>query len=265
MYWIYDIRSGLLGLIFAFAFVSFAMVGVFIARKIQKSFAHEEGWREHVVIVLEGAFIFFGLLLALVAIAAYENYTEAREKTAAEASELGSLYRIVSIYPEPVRGQLQADLREYASYVIEKAWPLQRRGTIPTGGVPLVTNFQNRLASFEPRTNAENAMYNATLLKFNDFVKARRERLHLVEVGLPAAMWEVLIVGALLTIAITWLLPVGSLKGHLLLSGVSALVVSLLIFVTAAMDHPFRGDFSVDPHAFEIIQHDIMGVPTTHR
>jgi hypothetical protein len=44
------------------------------------------------VIVLEGAFAFFGLLLALVAIAAYDNYTDARSKTAAEASEVGSLY-----------------------------------------------------------------------------------------------------------------------------------------------------------------------------
>ncbi|MGH3807238.1 MAG: hypothetical protein ACRDRU_11515 [Pseudonocardiaceae bacterium] len=56
-----------------------------------------------------------------------------------------------------------------------------------------------------------------------------------------------------------------SLWGHLLLSGVSALVVSLSIFVTAAMDNPFRGDFSVTPHAFEIIQHDLMGVSTAHR
>lgn len=91
MYWIYDIPSWLLGLIFAFVFAFFAVVGVFGTRRIRRFFAHEEGWRENVAIVLEGAFVFFGLLLALVAIAAYENYTEAREKSATEASELGSL------------------------------------------------------------------------------------------------------------------------------------------------------------------------------
>jgi hypothetical protein len=69
-----------------------------------------------VAIALEGAFVFFGLLLASVAIAAYEDFTDAREKTAAEASELASLYRGVSGYPEPVRGQLQADLRDYTKY-----------------------------------------------------------------------------------------------------------------------------------------------------
>jgi hypothetical protein len=124
MYWIYDIPAELLGLLFAFTFASFAVAGVFITRKIRGPRVHEEGWQEHVVIVLEGAFAFFGLLLALVAIAAYDNYTDARSKTAAEASEVGSLYRIVSAYPEPIRGQLQADLRDYIRYVIEKAWPL---------------------------------------------------------------------------------------------------------------------------------------------
>jgi uncharacterized integral membrane protein len=80
-----------------------------------------------------------------------------------------------------------------------------------------------------------------------------------VEVGLPAALWEVLIAGALLTIALTWLLPVKNLRSHLLLSVMSSLIVGLLIFITADMDHPFRGGFSVDSHAFEIIQHDLMG------
>ncbi|MGH3818678.1 MAG: hypothetical protein ACRDRE_13145 [Pseudonocardiaceae bacterium] len=265
MYWIYDVPGELAGLSFAVAFIVFAIVGVFATRRMQNFFARQEGWREHVVVVLEGAFVFFGLLLALVAIAAYDNYTDARAKAAVEASELGSLYRIVSIYPEPARGQLQADLREYTSYVIEQDWPLQRRGEVPSGGVSLVTNFQNHLASFGSRTNTENVQYGVTLLKFNDFVRARQERLHLVEVRLPTAMWEVLIFGTLLTIAITWLLPVASLRAHLLLSGVSALVVSLSIFVTAAMDNPFRGDFSVAPHAFEIIQHDLMSVSTAHR
>lgn len=142
---------------------SFAVAGVCITQKLRRSHVHEEGWQEHVVIVLEGAFAFFGLLLALVAIAAYDNYTDARWKTAAEASEVAFLYRTVSTYPEPMRGQLQADLRDYTSYVIEKAWPLQRDGIIPAGGIPLVTRFQDRLASFEPQTNGQNAVYSATL------------------------------------------------------------------------------------------------------
>jgi hypothetical protein len=262
MYWIYDIPPGLLGLLFMVAFIGFAAAGVFLAHRVRPSFVKEVGWAEHVGTVLEGAFVFFGLLLALVIIAAYDNFTTAREDVAGEASELGSLYRAVSSYPEPIRGQLQADLREYTEFVIDKAWPLQRQGIVPTGGVPLVSKFQDKLASFEPKTNGEIALHGATLFKFNDFVKARRERLHFVTVGLPGVLWEVLIFGALLTVALTWLLPVERVKAHLIVSGASGLIVGMLLFVTAALDNPFRGDLSISPEAFEVIAHDIMGVTT---
>jgi hypothetical protein len=78
----------------------------------------------------------------------------------------------------------------------------------------------------------------------NDFVKARRERLHFV--GLPGVLWEVLIFGALLTVALTWLLPVKRVKAHLIVSGASGLIVGMLLFVTAALDNP-SGETSVSP------------------
>jgi len=59
---------------------------------------------------------------------------------------------------------------------------------------------------------------------------------------------------------LTWLLAVESLRGHLLLSGAFASVIALLLFVTAVMDNPFRGSFSVSAEASETIQRDVMGV-----
>ena len=261
MYWIYDISQPLLGLLFFVVFVGFAAAGLLLFRgPLRRAFAEDEGWRENVVITLEGAFVFFGLLLALVTIAAYDNYATAREKVAAEASELGSLYRDISGYPEPLRGELQTGLKDYAKYVIEEAWPQQRRGITPEAAGTITTAFQDRLEAFNPSTNGEVALHSATLAEFNDFVKARRERLHFVTVGPPAVLWAVLVMGAVLTIMITWLLPVQRLKGHLVLSGASAIVVALLLFVAVSLDNPFRGDLSVSPHAYELIQHDIMGV-----
>ena len=80
-----------LGALFVAVSVSISTVGVLITRPWSlKEFAEEEEWREHVVITLEGAFVFFGLLLALVTIALYENLRNAREWVAAEAAELAS-------------------------------------------------------------------------------------------------------------------------------------------------------------------------------
>ena len=265
LYWIYDIPLPVLGALFLAISVGLSTAGVLIMRPWSlKEFAHEEGWREHVVITLEGAFVFFGLLLALVTITAYENFRNARERVEAEAAELGSLYRDVSGYPQPLRGELQADLKAYVAYVIKDAWPQQARGIVPVGGVPLVTAFQDKLTAYNPVSQGEVALHGATLFKFNDFIKARRQRLHAVTIALPAAMWGVLIAGTLINIALSCLLPVASLKGHLLLSGAFASIIGLILFITAAMDNPFRGTFSVSPEAFETIQHDVMGVTAGH-
>jgi len=50
----------------------------------------------------------------------------------------------VTAYPEPQRTELTTLLREYTRYVIEEAWPLQRQGLVPPGGVNLIA-FDRRL------------------------------------------------------------------------------------------------------------------------
>jgi hypothetical protein len=50
------------------------------------------------------------------------------------------------------------------------------------------------------------------------------------------------------------------LRAHLFVSGASGLIVGLLLFVTASLDNPFRGNLSISPHAFEVIARDLMGV-----
>jgi hypothetical protein len=63
---------------------------------------------------------------------------------ALEATAWASLYRDVSSYPEPNRTELH-DLREYTRYVIEEAWPLQRKGIVPAGRIDRITAFRARL------------------------------------------------------------------------------------------------------------------------
>jgi hypothetical protein len=249
-----------LAALFVVIFIALSSVGVLLSRsRVHRLFVEEEGWREHVMITLEGAFVFFGLLLALVTIAVYGNYTDARARVSGEAAELSALYRDVSGYPQPLRGELQGRIREYTEYVVREAWPQQARGLVPRGGVARITALQELLYSYEPASPGQNVLHETTLLKYNDFAKARRERLHAVTVALPAALWWVLICGALINIGLSCLLPVKSTAGHLLLSGAFATVIALILFVTAAMDHPFRGSFSVGPEAFETILHDVMG------
>lgn len=175
-----------------------------------------------------------------------------------EAAALGTLYRDISSYPEPIRGELQELLRAYTRNVIEQDWPAQRRGIVPEGGTVQATTFQGRLLAFEPQGRVQEIVHAETLREFSTFVEYRRHRLHNVKVALPAILWLVLFAGALLYMVLITLLDVTSLGVHLLVAGIPSLFVSLLIFLTVAMDNPFRGDLSISPAAFELVQESLM-------
>ena len=76
--------------------------------------------------------------------------------------------------------------------------------------------------------------------------------------GLLATIWWVVILGAATSIALTWFFSVESVRRHLLLTGIYAALIGLLIFLIAALDNPYRGEFSVGPDAFELVL-DRMG------
>ena len=75
---------------------------------------------------------------------------------------------------------------------------------------------------------------------------------------MPAALWWTLVVGALVNLALI-ALPAGQeLSAHLVFTGVFALLIDVVIFLIATMDNSFRGEFSIDPSAYEIIRERLM-------
>jgi hypothetical protein len=46
-----------------------------------------------------------------------------QDHIALEASSLATIYGSADAYPEPLRNELRAQLRDYTHYVIQKDWP----------------------------------------------------------------------------------------------------------------------------------------------
>ena len=71
-------------------------------------------------------------------------------------------------------------------------------------------------------------------------------------------MWFVVVVGAILNAGLTWLFDVNRLIVHLILAGSVSLFVALVVYLVVAMDNPFRGELSVYPEAFVVVQKSLM-------
>jgi hypothetical protein len=257
-YWIYDISTAALAALFSGFFVGFSCLGAILVRPYLRWFIRNEPQINDLIgYILSCYGVFYGLLVGLIAVAAYQNYADTESTVNQEAAAVTALFRDVTCYPEPERTELMALLREYTRYQIEDAWPLQRRGIIPEGGAERLGAFLSKLTSFEPRSKGQELLHAEALSAFNELSKLRRLRLFSVTTGIPPLMWYVVIIGAFMTIVLVWLFDM-ELKSHLFLGGLLSFFIGTVICLIAAMDNPYRGEVSIGPDAFQNVFDQLM-------
>ena len=80
----------------------------------------------------------------------------------------------------------------------------------------------------------------------------RRARILESSSQIPGTLWAVLIVGALVTIAFTYLFGVDTLWHHALMVSAVATLIGLSLLVIVTLNLPFTGDVAVKPEAMRI-------------
>jgi hypothetical protein len=256
--WIYDVPPLWIVALFAALFVGVCWLGIVFFRPLVRARLNPDARLNEILgDFLQYFGVIYGLLLGLLAVATYQNHTDVEKTVSSEASSLAALYRDITVYPEPQRTELEALLREYTRYVIEEAWPLQRQGIVPPGGVKRVAEFQARLVSFEPQTKSQEALHDATMRQFNVFFEYRRTRLYSVNSGIPPLLWYTVAVGALINIIFIWLFDLRP-GLHMLLGGMISFFLATMISLIALMDHPFRGEVGVSAEAFQLVYDQLM-------
>jgi hypothetical protein len=104
------------------------------------------------------------------------------------------------------------------------------------------------------------AHHQETLLAFDDLIRNRRLRIEFVSVGLPAPLWAVILIGALVTLgsAFFFFEVGGAAKINDLMVVLLSAIMGLLIFMIAYYDRPLRGHHGVSPEAYEVVHRQLM-------
>jgi hypothetical protein len=259
MYWIYDLPNWTLGVLIVGVIVALSLSGLFATRPlVRRLLGPTANYNDVVSYFFAGIGVFYGLALGLIAVATWENYTDIDGVVGTEAAAVASFYRDLDGYPQPLRGRLEEMMREYMKIVIEKEWPAHREGLTPDDGDAMLDRLEDEVMRFDPTKEREKILQGEVLRSLDTVQEQRRLRLQAVPTGLPAALWAVVLIGALLNVALTYLFWVDNLRVHAILVAIMAIFIGLLIFLTAAMDNPFRGHFSVSPDAFQSVLDNIM-------
>ena len=226
---------------------------------VRRMVASPAEWDRALAHVIGTFGVFFGILLALVAVSVYDNFAETRHATLTEAAQLTALYRGTTAMPQADGEPVRDGIAEYLHTVVDEDFPVQKLGILPEQSAVLVDDIERMLHNYNPETIPAQAEYIQLLATFDDFVEARRERIDAVTLELPPLFWLVIWVGAAVNAVLIAFIYVKSLRLHLMIAGLLALFIGLVMFVTADMDHPYQGSISVGPGAFErVLQQTIQ-------
>ena len=196
----------------------------------------------------------YAVVLAFVVIAVWENYAETRQVADQEASSLGALYRLANGFPDPHRAAAQAAALAYAEVVVAASWPAMEEGKDPP---PEASAALDALYAVYARPDLVAAVnpeqYGESLRQLDEVSVTRRGRVLASNSGLPPVLWPVLICGAVLVVGFAFLFGVENLYSQVAIIGGLTVTISLLLFVVADAQHPFRGGFAVTPEGLESV------------
>src|SRR5205085_12413754 len=176
----------LCGVIIIGGFVLLAVAGLPVFKWLTAGRLHlTEEMNNDIVFFAEAIAVFYSLTVGLIAVGVWSNYSSVSDIISDDAANIGSMYRDVSGYPEPIRTDLQGQLRGYTEFIINQAWPAQMRGESRDDETRRLNKLAQTLEAFEPATIGQQLLHAETLHQLNDMSELRRKRLHAIGCGLP--------------------------------------------------------------------------------
>ncbi len=251
MYWIYDIPNWQLFLLTLCVFAVVSLCGLFLTRPLVQRVVHaSDKYNDIVNYYFTAIGVLYGLTLGLIAVGTWENFNDVDAKVAKEANSLAALYRDLDGYPPGLRAEAEILLREYAKIVIQDEWPAHQQGNVLDASGAILEDFENKIMAFEPASESEKIAHAEVIQTLGELDGNLGLRIQAVNVALPGVLWAVVLIGAVINMGITYFYWIDNLRLHALLVVGFSSALAMLIFLTAAMDNPFRGEFSVSSDRF---------------
>lgn len=254
--WLETLPTGVAGVVVVGGFVALALaLGYLASRFTSRDVRTANNDRAGFILSVIG--VIYAVLLAFVAIGVWERFQQAEARSYDEAAAIATVYRDAESFKNATH--LRETLRAYVRSVIVVEWPRMRRGRRSYLESPLLEtadrDIRNLPANTLPLANIQAHMLNAI-----DTALADREmRLTMDSSGINAIMWMVLLLGAVVTVGFTYLFGFDqTLMQQLMIGGLSFLI-AIVLFLTLALDYPFRGSIAVSPEAFRSLLATLTG------
>jgi hypothetical protein len=207
--------------------------------------------------------VIYAVLLAFIAVMAWEDYKDAEAVADREANLIGDIYRNAIILPPQETAALRGQMRGYADFVLNREWPAQTHGGMETRedmemqGWIMLEAAETAIRGFNPTDDRSKIFMAQIVHHLNQLYDARRDRYQVIQSGgIESVVWTILLLGSSITILFSVLFGMHSLKIHMVMTGLLASSIALSLVLIVALNQPFQGDVHVSPDPFErVIRH----------
>jgi Protein of unknown function (DUF4239) len=190
----------------------------------------------------------YAILLAFVCVIAWERFDTAGSDELHEASTITSLHELAQAFSRPASSQIDAALLRYTQVVIDDEWDRMARGEESKAAERRISELWQAYREL-PDQDRQQVAYSESLHSMTVLEDARAVRLDAATGQIPRVLWIVLIVGAVIAIAFTYLFGVQNFTSQALITGALTLTIAGVLVLTFILDDPFRGDVRIRPDA----------------
>ena len=207
--------------------------------------------------------ILYGVFLAFIVIAIWENYDHVKSNIANEADAISNIYRDAKGLPPRLEFSIDSCAKQYIKIVVESEWAMMAHNKESKEAMQARNKLQNLIIKFKPQNLGEQTIFAEMISNLNELTTARRSRVNTANAELPLILWAILIGGGILLIFYSACFYIEDQKFHLWLAfGVSGLI-AILLFVALELNYPFVGSGAIKPDAFQALKTHNIQVDTT--
>ena len=189
--------------------------------------------------------VLYAVLLAFVVIAAWEDYSKALARTAAEVNALGDLYRTVGGLPAQPRASIRSDVLAYSRLMQSEEWRAMQQGAISENAQRRAEQIAESVDRFQPASLGQADAHIEALTLVQEFLDARRQRLNQNQEGIPRLLWWSLWAGAIISLGLVTFMRTSSRRRQLAMSIVLAVITGIVMSLVVEFEYPYRGETSV--------------------
>jgi hypothetical protein len=227
-----------------------SLIGLTLVRRFLPHWQTETPYNDVAGVVIGVLAAVYGIVLAFVIVALYEDFKQADSNVRTEATVLAQLYTDSRPLPDPMRSHMRDEIVSYVNEVREHEWEMMTKGNEDAHAWTHVEDMYRILHVGARMNSVQDTWYNESVSKLNDLVGARRDRLHASQEALPGTFQVLLVGGAVLLVGFIYFLGIPSARTQAIMVTSVAALTAFNLLLAVVLDHPFSGDVSISPAPF---------------